>query len=98
MFCDREKALPPWAAGLIIILAILVPVILLCRLRNIYIISRIFLSRLVYFVSDDGTVFRKTRRALSGRLLCWARAGHHGGLGAVYSNNHGARIPAAQWA
>ena len=73
-----EKKGTPTMGGLIIILAILVPVILLCRLRNIYIIlmimSTVWLG-LIGFLDDYIKVFRKNKEGLSGRFKVLGQVG-----------------------
>ena len=64
--------------GLIILMAILVPVILLARLRNIYIIlmilSTVWLG-LIGFLDDYIKVFRKNKEGLSGRFKVLGQVG-----------------------
>jgi phospho-N-acetylmuramoyl-pentapeptide-transferase len=75
---QNEKKGTPTMGGLIIILAILVPVILLCRLRNIYIIlmilSTVWLG-LIGFMDDYIKVFRKNKEGLSGRFKILGQVG-----------------------
>ena len=75
---QNEKKGTPTMGGLIIILAILVPVILLCRLRNIYIIlmimSTVWLG-LIGFLDDYIKVFRKNKEGLSGRFKVLGQVG-----------------------
>ena len=75
---QNEKKGTPTMGGLIIIMAILVPVILLCRLRNIYIIlmilSTVWLG-LIGFLDDYIKVFRKNKEGLSGRFKVLGQVG-----------------------
>jgi phospho-N-acetylmuramoyl-pentapeptide-transferase len=75
---QNEKKGTPTMGGLIIILAILVPVILLARLRNIYIIlmilSTVWLG-LIGFLDDYIKVFRKNKEGLSGRFKVLGQVG-----------------------
>ena len=75
---QNEKKGTPTMGGLIIILAILVPVILLARLRNIYIIlmilSTVWLG-LIGFLDDYIKVFRKNKDGLSGRFKVLGQVG-----------------------
>lgn len=75
---QNEKKGTPTMGGLIIILAILVPVILLCRLRNIYVIlmilSTVWLG-LIGFLDDYIKVFRKNKEGLSGRFKVLGQVG-----------------------
>ncbi|GAB2695524.1 phospho-N-acetylmuramoyl-pentapeptide-transferase [Hymenobacter frigidus] len=75
---QSEKKGTPTMGGLIIIMAILVPVILLCRLRNIYIIlmilSTVWLG-LIGFLDDYIKVFRKNKEGLSGRFKVLGQVG-----------------------
>lgn len=75
---QNEKKGTPTMGGLIILLAILVPVILLARLRNIYIIlmllSTVWLG-LIGFLDDYIKVFRKNKEGLSGRFKVMGQIG-----------------------
>ena len=75
---QNEKKGTPTMGGLIILLAILVPVILLARLRNIYIIlmllSTVWLG-LIGFLDDYIKVFRKNKEGLSGRFKVMGQVG-----------------------
>ena len=75
---QNEKKGTPTMGGLIIILAILVPVLLLARLRNIYIIlmilSTVWLG-LIGFLDDYIKVFRKNKEGLSGRFKVLGQVG-----------------------
>ncbi len=75
---QMEKKGTPTMGGLIILLAILVPVILLARLRNIYIIlmilSTVWLG-LIGFLDDYIKVFRKNKDGLSGRFKILGQVG-----------------------
>ena len=73
-----EKKGTPTMGGLIILLAILVPVLLFARLRNIYIIlmllSTVWLG-LIGFLDDYIKVFRKNKEGLSGRFKVLGQIG-----------------------
>ncbi len=75
---QNEKKGTPTMGGLIILLAILVPVILLARLRNIYIIlmilSTVWLG-LIGFLDDYIKVFLKNKEGLSGRFKVLGQVG-----------------------
>ena len=67
---QNEKAGTPTMGGLIIIAAILVPVLLLCELRNIYVILMLFTTVWLGFLggADDYIkVFKKNKEGLSPR-------------------------------
>lgn len=67
---QSEKAGTPTMGGLIIIAAILVPVLLLCELRNIYVILMLFTTVWLGFLggADDYIkVFKKNKEGLSPR-------------------------------
>ena len=102
---QNEKKGTPTMGGLIIILAILVPVILLCRLRNIYIIlmilSTVWLG-LIGFLDDYIKVFRKNKEGLSGRFKVLGQVGLGITVGWVlfYNNEITVReylLPNGQW-
>ena len=64
----NEKAGTPTMGGLIIIAAILIPVLLLCDLRNIYIILMLFTTvwlGLLGFSDDYVKVFKKNKEGIS---------------------------------
>jgi phospho-N-acetylmuramoyl-pentapeptide-transferase len=75
---QSEKKGTPTMGGLIILLAILVPVLLFARLRNIYIIlmllSTVWLG-LIGFLDDYIKVFRKNKEGLSGRFKVLGQIG-----------------------
>ena len=75
---QMEKKGTPTMGGLIILLAILVPVLLLARLRNIYVIlmllSTVWLG-LIGFLDDYIKVFRKNKEGLSGRFKVLGQVG-----------------------
>ena len=75
---QNEKKGTPTMGGLIIIMAILVPVLLLARLRNIYIIlmilSTVWLG-LIGFLDDYIKVFRKNKEGLSRRFKVLGQVG-----------------------
>lgn len=75
---QMEKKGTPTMGGLIILLAILVPVLLLARLRNIYIIlmllSTVWLG-LIGFLDDYIKVFLKNKEGLSGRFKILGQVG-----------------------
>lgn len=68
---QKEKAGTPTMGGIIIILALLIPVLLLTRLDNIYIILLIITTLwmgLIGFIDDYIKVFRKNKDGLKGRF------------------------------
>lgn len=73
-----EKKGTPTMGGVIILLAILVPVILFCNLTNIYIqlliISTIWLG-IIGFLDDYIKVFRKNKDGLKGRFKIFGQVG-----------------------
>jgi phospho-N-acetylmuramoyl-pentapeptide-transferase len=75
---QSEKKGTPTMGGLIILLAILVPVLLFARLRNIYIIlmllSTVWLG-LIGFLDDYIKIFRKNKEGLSGRFKILGQIG-----------------------
>ena len=75
---QSEKKGTPTMGGLIILLAILVPVLLFARLRNIYIIlmilSTVWLG-LIGFLDDYIKVFRKNKEGLAGRFKILGQIG-----------------------
>jgi phospho-N-acetylmuramoyl-pentapeptide-transferase len=75
---QSEKKGTPTMGGLIILLAILVPVLLFARLRNIYIIlmllSTVWLG-LIGFLDDYIKIFRKNKEGLSGRFKILGQVG-----------------------
>ena len=102
---QNEKKGTPTMGGIIIIMAILVPVVLLCRLRNIYIIlmilSTVWLG-LIGFLDDYIKVFRKNKEGLSGRFKVLGQVGLGITVGWVlfYSNEITVReylLPNGQW-
>ena len=67
---QNEKAGTPTMGGLIIIAAILVPVLLVCDLRNIYVLLMIFTTLwlgFLGFMDDYIKVFKKNKEGLSPR-------------------------------
>ena len=73
-----EKAGTPTMGGLIIITCILIPVLLLTRLQNVYIIllliSTVWLG-MIGFLDDYIKVFRKNKEGLSGKLKIVGQVG-----------------------
>ena len=68
---QKEKSGTPTMGGVIIILALLIPVLLLTRLDNIYIILLIITTLwmgLIGFIDDYIKVFRKNKDGLKGRF------------------------------
>ena len=68
---QKEKSGTPTMGGIIIILALLIPVLLLTRLDNIYIILLIITTLwmgLIGFIDDYIKVFRKNKDGLKGRF------------------------------
>ena len=73
-----EKAGTPTMGGLIIIFSTLIPVLLLARLENIYVIMLIVTSiwmGLVGFTDDYIKVFKKNKEGLSGRFKILGQVG-----------------------
>lgn len=67
---QNEKAGTPTMGGLIILAAILIPALLLCNLKNIYVLLMIFTAvwlGLLGFLDDYIKVFRKNKEGLSPR-------------------------------
>jgi len=68
---QKEKEGTPTMGGIIIILAILIPVLLMAKLNNTYIILMIVVTTwlgLIGFVDDYIKVFRKNKKGLSGKF------------------------------
>ena len=68
---EKQKEGVPTMGGLIILLGILVPTFLLCKLNNIYVILMILTSvwiGCIGFVDDYIKVFKKNKRGLAGRF------------------------------
>ena len=73
-----EKAGTPTMGGLIIIFSTLIPVLLLARLENIYVIMLIVTTiwmGLVGFTDDYIKVFKKNKEGLSGRFKILGQVG-----------------------
>lgn len=67
---QQRKHNTPTMGGIIIILAILIPTLLLCRLNNIYVLLMIFTTLMmgaIGFVDDYIKVFRKNKAGLKGK-------------------------------
>ena len=67
---QKEKEGTPTMGGIIIILAILIPVLLMAKLNNTYIILMIVVTTwlgLIGFIDDYIKVFRKNKKGLSGK-------------------------------
>ncbi|MDR0364488.1 MAG: phospho-N-acetylmuramoyl-pentapeptide-transferase [Bacteroidales bacterium] len=67
---QMEKQGTPTMGGLIIISGILIPVLLFCKLDNIYIILLIFTTLwlgLIGFIDDYIKIFKKNKKGLSGK-------------------------------
>ena len=67
---QKEKEGTPTMGGIIIILAILIPVLLMAKLNNTYIILMIVVTAwlgLIGFIDDYIKVFRKNKKGLSGK-------------------------------
>lgn len=75
---QMQKKGTPTMGGIIIIMSILVPVVLLCRLDNVYIIlmivSTIWLGA-IGFIDDYIKVFRKNKEGMSGRYKIVGQVG-----------------------
>ncbi len=68
---QKEKEGTPTMGGIIIILAILIPVLLMAKLNNTYIILMIVVTTwlgLIGFIDDYIKVFRKNKKGLSGKF------------------------------
>ena len=68
---EKQKEGVPTMGGLIILLGILVPTFLLCKLNNIYVILMILTSvwiGCIGFVDDYIKVFKKKKKGLAGRF------------------------------
>ena len=68
-FCVEKKGVPTMG-GIIIIVSILVPVLLLCRIRNIYIILMVVTTLwlgFLGFLDDYIKIFRRNKDGLKGR-------------------------------
>ncbi len=68
---QKEKEGTPTMGGIIIILAILIPVLLMAKLNNTYVILMIVVTTwlgLIGFIDDYIKVFRKNKKGLSGKL------------------------------
>lgn len=75
---QKEKEGTPTMGGVIIIMAILIPCILLCRLDNIYIILMIISTTwmaIIGFLDDYIKVFRKNKQGLKGWVKVWGQIG-----------------------
>ena len=75
---QMQKKGTPTMGGIIIILSLLVPVLLLCRLDNVYvilmIISTLWLGT-IGFIDDYIKVFKKNKEGLSGRFKIIGQVG-----------------------
>ena len=68
---QAEKSGTPTMGGIIILISVLIPTILLCDLRNIYIIIMLITTiwmGLIGFVDDYIKVFKKNKKGLAGRF------------------------------
>ena len=90
-----EKAGTPTMGGIIIIIATLVPVILLSRLDNIYVIMLIVTTiwmGLIGFIDDYIKVFKKDKEGLKGRFKVLGQVGLGIFVGAVMYFHPGVTI------
>ncbi len=74
---QTEKDGTPTMGGIIILISVLIPTILLCDLKNIYIIIMLittFWMGLIGFVDDYIKVFKKNKKGLSGRFKILGQA------------------------
>ena len=74
---QTEKNGTPTMGGVIILISVLIPTILLCDLRNIYIIIMLittFWMGLIGFVDDYIKVFKRNKKGLSGRFKILGQA------------------------
>ncbi len=75
---QKQKAGTPTMGGIIIILATLIPVLLLAKLENIYIIILLITTiwmGLIGFIDDYIKVFRKNKEGLKGRFKILGQVG-----------------------
>jgi len=75
---QMEKTGTPTMGGIIILLSIIVPVILISRLDNIYIITLLIATiwmGVIGFVDDYIKVFRKDKKGLHGRFKIYGQIG-----------------------
>ena len=90
-----EKAGTPTMGGIIIILATLIPVLLLSRLDNIYVIMLIVTTvwmGLIGFIDDYIKVFKKDKEGLSGKFKVLGQVGLGVFVGAVMYFHPGVTI------
>ncbi|MFY0603739.1 MAG: phospho-N-acetylmuramoyl-pentapeptide-transferase [Flavobacteriaceae bacterium] len=75
---QSQKAGTPTMGGIIIILATLIPVLLLCRLENIYVIILLITTvwmGLIGFVDDYIKIFKKDKGGLKGKFKVLGQVG-----------------------
>ena len=75
---QREKLGTPTMGGIIILLAILIPTLLLCRLNNIYILVMIITTLwmgVIGFLDDYIKVFKNDKKGLEGRFKIFGQLG-----------------------
>ncbi len=75
---QKQKAGTPTMGGIIIILATLIPVLLLCKLDNIYVIILLITTvwmGLIGFVDDYIKIFKKDKGGLKGRFKVLGQVG-----------------------
>lgn len=75
---QMQKKGTPTMGGIIIIMSILIPVLLLCRLDNVYVILMIVATLwlgIIGFIDDYIKVFRKNKEGMSGRYKIVGQVG-----------------------
>lgn len=75
---QKEKEGTPTMGGLIIIAAILIPVLLLCRLDNIYVLLMLFTTvwlGIMGFMDDYIKVFKHNKQGLQGKFKVFGQVG-----------------------
>lgn len=90
-----EKAGTPTMGGIIIIISTLIPVLLVCKLDNIYVIMLIVATiwmGLIGFIDDYIKVFKKDKEGLSGRFKILGQVGLGLFVGAVMFFHPGVTI------
>lgn len=95
---QKEKEGTPTMGGFIIILAILIPTLLMCKLDNIYVILMIVSTlwmAVIGFIDDYIKVFKKNKDGLSGKFKVFGQVGLGLIVGAtmLFHNDVVVRIP-----
>lgn len=92
---QKQKAGTPTMGGIIIILATLIPVVLLAKLNNIYIIILLITTvwmGFIGFIDDYIKVFRKNKEGLKGRFKVLGQVGLGLIVGSMLYFNEGVTI------